>query len=445
MAVKPPNIPTLSRKVDNETRTAFAAIKDWFSKATSDGGVVTANSLPALPADLVSSSDPAISQFFDGSIPPSLKDFTVTGAFRTIMAQWDDPLYKWFSYVEVWRNTADDLGTAQMIGTTISTLYSDMPPDASLSVDYYYWGRVVSTSGIKGPFSSTLGTMGNTANDPAYMIDLLSKSLDAMAPTEIFGTTDIVIPAANFAIRGFEAGEPATGTYPFIVARTPLAGDPEDGPFTGPYAVFMNTAYINQATITSAMIEDLRADKLTIPGTASIWDAIITQGKITNAYIDDIIQSTVYTPGSVGWIINKNGYAEFQNIKARGDIEATSLGANKAVGTANIIDAAVDTLQIKGQAVTIPIASATGVITLPTAGAWVEIGSVTIDAMGNQIVVTGITSVKFPITSTEYATFVIPRTVTMKFTVDGVDVVGSERIAAYGSYYDWEDGLVGGD
>jgi hypothetical protein len=320
-----------------------------------------------------------------------------------------------------------------------------MPPDASLSVDYYYWGRVVSTSGIKGPFSSTLGTMGNTANDPAYMIDLLSKSLDAMAPTEIFGTTDIVIPAANFAIRGFEAGEPATGTYPFIVARTPLAGDPEDGPFTGPYAVFMNTAYINQATITSAMIEDLRADKLTIPGTASIWDAIITQGKITNAYIDDIIQSTVYTPGSVGWIINKNGYAEFQNIKARGDIEATSLGANKAVGTANIIDAAVDTLQIKGQAVTIPIASATGVITLPTAGAWVEIGSVTIDAMGNQIVVTGITSVKFPITSTEYATFVIPRTVTMKFTVDGVDVVGSERIAAYGSYYDWEDGLVGGD
>ncbi|QKJ51615.1 DUF1983 domain-containing protein [Providencia rettgeri] len=50
----------------------------------------------------------------------------------------------------------------------------------------------------------------------------------------------------------------------------------------------------------------------------------IEDGSITNAKIGNVIQSNDYRAGESGWHINKNGFAEFQNIKARGEINATS-------------------------------------------------------------------------------------------------------------------------
>ncbi|HCB1930021.1 TPA: DUF1983 domain-containing protein [Proteus mirabilis] len=59
-------------------------------------------------------------------------------------------------------------------------------------------------------------------------------------------------------------------------------------------------------------------------GQLFIRDLFIEDGSITNAKIGNVIQSNNYVVGKSGWIINKNGFAEFQNIKARGEIEATS-------------------------------------------------------------------------------------------------------------------------
>jgi len=65
--------------------------------------------------------------------------------------------------------------------------------------------------------------------------------------------------------------------------------------------------------------------------------------------VGNYIQSSNYAAGSSGWYIRSyDGYAEFQNIKARGNIEATSIKA----GTVNIID----TLMVRGNAITIPAA-----------------------------------------------------------------------------------------
>ncbi|EMI0020463.1 DUF1983 domain-containing protein [Proteus mirabilis] len=59
-------------------------------------------------------------------------------------------------------------------------------------------------------------------------------------------------------------------------------------------------------------------------GQLFIRDLFIEDGSITNAKIGNVIQSNNYLNGRPSWIINKNGFAEFQNIKARGEIEATS-------------------------------------------------------------------------------------------------------------------------
>lgn len=52
-------------------------------------------------------------------------------------------------------------------------------------------------------------------------------------------------------------------------------------------------------------------------------EAFIRDGSIDNAKIGQYIQSNVYTPGSVGWHINKNGNSEFNNVTVRGTVYAS--------------------------------------------------------------------------------------------------------------------------
>lgn len=168
------NIPTLPSKVDSDVRRAFAAVTAWFNGTSAAGGIVTASSLPD-----VLSRNPATEGLFNGAIPPQIQNLVVTGAFGTIILSWDDPRFKHLAYVEVVRNTVDDLGTAQKIGTTVSTLYADTPPNASASVTYYYWVRPISKANIEGPYNATAGTPGHTATDPEYALEVLTGQLTA--------------------------------------------------------------------------------------------------------------------------------------------------------------------------------------------------------------------------------------------------------------------------
>ncbi|RNT31851.1 DUF1983 domain-containing protein [Proteus mirabilis] len=62
-----------------------------------------------------------------------------------------------------------------------------------------------------------------------------------------------------------------------------------------------------------------------------VRDLFIEDGSITNAKIGDVIQSNNYVAGKSGWIINKNGYAEFDNAKFRGEIKATKGTLNNVI------------------------------------------------------------------------------------------------------------------
>uniref|UniRef100_UPI0013A58AC7 phage tail tip fiber protein n=1 Tax=Proteus sp. TJ1640 TaxID=2050968 RepID=UPI0013A58AC7 len=66
-------------------------------------------------------------------------------------------------------------------------------------------------------------------------------------------------------------------------------------------------------------------------GQLFIRDLFIEDGSITNAKIGNVIQSNNYVAGKSGWIINKNGYAEFDNAKFRGEIKATKGTMNNVI------------------------------------------------------------------------------------------------------------------
>lgn len=118
----------------------------------------------------------------------------------------------------------------------------------------------------------------------------------------------------------YEIQMPNGSTHYFRFTAVDKAGNESDASDEqSASANLITTQYISDATITEAKIQDL-----------AVTTAKITDAAITNAKIGDTIESDNYVAGTSGWIIEKqnssypNGYAEFSDIVARGNITATT-------------------------------------------------------------------------------------------------------------------------
>lgn len=112
------------------------------------------------------------------STPPAPTGFEADGGLGHIFLQWDDPLlaYTNHAYTLIYRNTVDNIADAQVIGqVAISSIYADL--DVSYGVDYYYWIRFVSESSVQGPFNSSVGTLAQTSEDPAILLEMLTGQI----------------------------------------------------------------------------------------------------------------------------------------------------------------------------------------------------------------------------------------------------------------------------
>jgi hypothetical protein len=130
--------------------------------------------------------------------------------------------------------------------------------------------------------------------------------------------------------------------------------------------VYMDVAMIKDATITSAKIGDLGADKITSGYLAA---ARIEAGSITATHI------------GTNEIVATSANIKDATITSAKIVNATITGADIAlatIGTANIIDANVTTLKIAGNAVIVPVVSYTsGSISLRTVITTVQQATIT--------------------------------------------------------------------
>jgi hypothetical protein len=145
----------------------------------------------------------------------------------------------------------------------------------------------------------------------------------------------------------------------------------------------VTTAKIQDAAITTAKIGTAQI------GTAHIIDATITEAKIadaaiTNAKIGNVIQSVDYVSGSAGWKIDKAGQMEMNNATFRGALSAAT-GTFSGTLTADAINA-VDTINLAGQAVTIPVSAFTAGAAA-VGGTYTEIQSAVLVSTGEKVVV----------------------------------------------------------
>lgn len=167
----PPNIPQAGSNVDPNVRRGLDSIRGFFDKLFKSGGAVTKRDLAGILNPDGSPSMP----WLDTTIPPRVTGVSAVGAFRTIILTWDDARYSNLAHYEVWRSETDSFTGAIRIGATNATVFSDSPPIVSLSKTYWYWVRIISTAANEGPWSESASA--STANDPAYVLELLTNQI----------------------------------------------------------------------------------------------------------------------------------------------------------------------------------------------------------------------------------------------------------------------------
>ena len=162
--------------------------------------------------------------------------------------------------------------------------------------------------GVKGAVQVNSSAIGTVEDDIVQMRTEYTVKLDSDGYVGGFGlVNENQSITALFRVDTFGIGAPGKEGLSFAV----------DGD-----RVVMNGAYIQDASITDAKIENLTVDKL-IGGTADFVEANIRDGSITNAKIGNYIQSINFETGVSGWQINKNGQAEFMDLYARGVIDGS--------------------------------------------------------------------------------------------------------------------------
>jgi len=270
-----PRIPTSVPKDAQDWFIAAQKIIEKYIFGRDGSRLVSANDL--VKAGVVDRDGPYIRPPSGNlTTPPKVTDLRADGALASIIISWRNPVFPNYSHTELWRASVDDVGQAVRIQETAVESYVDMVGSGSTK---FYWARAVSTAGVHGDFNSASGTKGTTGFDPSYVRDLMTSS--TWKPVTPYGAYQYVRPTTPNGYQyacidgGRTAGdEPAWPTsvgdtvndgdivwqcvaadarVPFVIGT-----DPDGNP-----AVYIDTAYIEEATITSAKIGDLVADKIT--------------------------------------------------------------------------------------------------------------------------------------------------------------------------------------
>ncbi|MCM7910842.1 DUF3672 domain-containing protein [Enterobacter hormaechei] len=135
----------------------------------------------------------------------------------------------------------------------------------------------------------------------------------------------------------------------------------------------IGSAQIADAAITNAKIANLSVN------TAKIADGSITNAKIGNAQINSAkiaqqIQSDNWNGSNTGWMINKNGTANFQNVTVRGTIQADSgYFRGDITGANGTFSGTVRAEKIEGD-VMVAEGATFGSVTQPTSGSSASAG-----------------------------------------------------------------------
>jgi hypothetical protein len=122
-----------------------------------------------------------------GSTTPTRpRNVAADGALANIMVTWDKPTYQGHAFAEIWaaarseeQEEADPkidptIGQAELVGMAPGQFFAH---NIGAGGQRWYWVRFVNFAGEAGPYHGTEGVFGETGQDPAYLIELLSGQI----------------------------------------------------------------------------------------------------------------------------------------------------------------------------------------------------------------------------------------------------------------------------
>lgn len=352
----------------------------------------------------------------DLSIPPAPANFDAQGGFYgMINLSWQIPgeLYRNHAYTNIYRSETDNFANAEMVGREAGGFYTDSVRDDALAPDdpinlkgYYYWITFTSTGDIEGPPNNGAGTYAEPIADVGYVMDVLTERIDEGLLAQslsgrLDGFTESIDDLGNLYTVNVNEDGLVGGFGIFNDGTTVEAGFLVDSFWIGrtnsdkrkPFIIDNGVTYIDEAMIRDASIQEGQLGPITI-GKLFLDDGtpVTTIGGLIRADAIDVdnlsvaeaasfygnVQSGNYIPGETGWLINQagdvefndgafNGTVEFENVNGTEDLVDKVNNANSRVNDwvkpdstridGNKIftgDAYVDTLEIKGNAVSIP-------------------------------------------------------------------------------------------
>jgi hypothetical protein len=183
-------LPTISSKIPPDLRQFLERVREALEASGKDE-LVTAESLVA--SGLASwngfTFSPIAPRYAAPTAPTNLE---TEGALTNVMLTWDKAPYEGHAYTEIWAAEQDPLkkapptlGDAQLVGMAPGRFYAH---EIGSGGKRYYWIRFVNINNDVGPYNATDGTVGETAPDPSYLLELLTGEITESQLYEDLGT-----------------------------------------------------------------------------------------------------------------------------------------------------------------------------------------------------------------------------------------------------------------
>lgn len=115
----------------------------------------------------------------DQTAPNVPSSIVATGDYKQIVITWINPTVSDFDYVEVYRNTVNNSGTATLAGVLRGSRFVDAP--LGINVTRYYWLKSVDRTGNKSDFSSVVSATTEFVDSDSFSQEVLNLFAEAGA------------------------------------------------------------------------------------------------------------------------------------------------------------------------------------------------------------------------------------------------------------------------
>lgn len=274
--------------------------------------------------------------------PPELLTLTTTSQVMAIQLDWSYPdTANIISQVEVRASLNNSFASSNALTTVAYPATSFTVNGLGYGTEMWFWARLIDKNGAAGewkPLSNGAGVYGKSSESASEILDYLQGqiseselaqslideiTLGSEAAADVQELTEIVIDLEDGLKANWQVKTEVRADGKVVQAGVGLgASIGADGTTRSEFLVLADTVgFLN--TINGEIHAPFIFD--TVNDTAILNAAIIGDATIDFAKISDTLQSDIYSTGSAGWVIRKDGTAEFNNVTVRGTLFAQDI------------------------------------------------------------------------------------------------------------------------